>query len=277
MKVNIGSKSYIEDGDKLVLGDSRLYFYDSVFREVLNSRYICHPNNITSLRINSSFIENLLPIEKFKKLVSFTLWDIYLNGRNVDISSLSTFKNLESLTIHGYLIEDITPIENLVNLKSLCIYSTGVDLSIISTFKNLTDLNLSHSNIEDIGELSSLVNLVSLNLHNNSISDITPIMSLVNLEELTIDKNNIKILEPICSLPKLNTIQFDPDGIDVRCLLHAYSLTNIFYRTDSYVSCVGYRSAINVNRRQMTLLECSLPRNYRCSFNNLREFGILGL
>ena len=56
-----------------------------------------------------------------------------------------------------------------------------------------------------------------------------------------------------------------------------FSYTYLFNRISS-VRCDAYTvGIINGNRRQLTLLETTLPRNYKCPFSNLREYGILGL
>ena len=82
----------------------------------------------------------------------------------VDLKPLSSLTKLEFLNLDQNLaLEDISPIYNLTNLKTLVLFSDP---------------------ITDISGLSNLINLKTLDLNWTPISDISPLANLVNLEVL---------------------------------------------------------------------------------------------
>ena len=136
-------------------------------------------------------ISDLSPIQNLSDLISLKLE----GGEISDISLLSS--NLESLSLPRNSIEDISPIEGLVDLEQLYLYD---------------------NNIEDISPLENLVNLEYLSLYDNNIEDISPLEGLVGLEWLYLANNPILDTSPIFPLLKANGGKIKPYAIDIEVI-----------------------------------------------------------
>jgi internalin A len=136
-----------------------------------------------------------------------------LNLRNApisDITPLQSLTNLTSLCLGWNQISDITPLQSLTNLTSLDLFYNQIsDITPLQSLTNLTSLDLFYNQISDITPLQSLTNLTSLYLQNNRISDITPLQSLTNLTELYLGWNQIS---DITALQSLTHYQFHKSG-----------------------------------------------------------------
>jgi internalin A len=114
------------------------------------------------------------------------------------------------LNLRNAPISDITPLQSLTNLTSLCLgWNQISDITPLQSLTNLTSLDLFYNQISDITPLQSLTNLTSLYLQNNRISDITPLQSLTNLTELYLGWNQIS---DITALQSLTHYQFHKSG-----------------------------------------------------------------
>lgn len=123
-------------------------------------------------------------------------------------------KKITSLTIMDDSIQDISGIENLTNLQTLCLYYNQIsDISALKGLTNLQDLGLGANQISDISALSNLVNLQELDLNNNKISDITPLKGLTNLQTLWLDDNAISDINPLKELTNLQALGLGNNGI----------------------------------------------------------------
>ena len=83
-------------------------------------------------------------------------------NRLSDISALSNFPNLTTLSLVDQKIADVGPLSGLTKLKTL---------------------NLSKNEIKDVSPLKSLDNLTYLNVSDNHIKDILPVAGIVGLQE----------------------------------------------------------------------------------------------
>lgn len=143
----------------------------------------------------------------------------------IDINLLKYFKNLETLELRNFDIDEHT-IENIIFLKKLknlkfqlCtidsinklnqINLTGLhldccemkDYSIIYEMTNLTELSLTGQENIDINKINNLTNLKYLNIsHTICTKDV---LNLKNIEELYIDNTNIENIEFTLDMPKL--------------------------------------------------------------------------
>ena len=94
-------------------------------------------------------------------------------------------RNLESLDLSGYGIQDLSGLE-------LC--------------TNVTELNLENNLIDDIAMLRPLIGLRTLLLGSNAIETIQDLASLVVLEELDLSFNEISDVSSLLSLNKLKLV-----------------------------------------------------------------------
>ncbi len=111
-----------------------------------------------------------------------TIKSIIINDCNIaSIENISCLTNLENLTINNCQnITDLSPIENLTNLKTIAINGTRIaDISVLANLKNLTNLNLKCNEITNPEALEALENLTVLSLQFNRISDVEKLSGLV--------------------------------------------------------------------------------------------------
>jgi Leucine-rich repeat (LRR) protein len=115
--------------------------------------------------------------------------EIYIRITNTDLMFLENFPQLKGLELRGDTIGSIEAIKYLHNLEELVISgSTVVDLSPIANLVSLKSLSLLYSiNINDISPIANLNSLKTLVLWDlEKVSDISAISSLENLEDLDI-------------------------------------------------------------------------------------------
>jgi Leucine-rich repeat (LRR) protein len=173
-----------------------------------------------------------------------TITELDAGSQNIkSINGIEYCKNIQTLALHDNLIEDITPLDSLVNLtdlnldwntyisdisplKSLTnLYTLGLsDISFLKTEQNfeaissLTELrNIILSSCEALDDensssVSSLTNLHRLEVNFLSISDLSFVENLVNLKELYLvetqitDLSSIKVLNENGGLPSGSTL-----------------------------------------------------------------------
>ena len=89
---------------------------------------------------------------------------------DVVVPALATMPYLTRLNLNKNLIEDVAPLQALLNLKQL---------------------SLTLNQIEDVTPLQALLNLTWLNLRDNKIENVVPLQSLTNLKRLYLTNNPI--------------------------------------------------------------------------------------
>ena len=150
------------------------------------------------------------------------------NGKSGDLSFLSSLQNLESLEISGVSlssdamaaiaspsslqhlsltdcgISDISPLGNLLNLKTLDLSNNSIrDLSSLSGLSMLEEIILPYNAVDSISCLASLPSLRKLDVSYNSLTSIASIGTCVNLEWLDISRNKVSDLTAVGNLSKL--------------------------------------------------------------------------
>jgi hypothetical protein len=162
-----------------------------------------------------------VPLTKDKMLLLESLESINHDDTNasiVDITGLEYAKNLRHLDLGGNNnhIQDLRPLSNLTNLKSLHIWHitlkgpvTDLDLRPLTNLVQLEVLSLEGNGITDITPLSHLTKLRRLHLTHNYITDITPLSHLIELRELKLRNNYIEDFSPVLNLPNLVEFLYD--------------------------------------------------------------------
>lgn len=131
-----------------------------------------------------------------------------------DLSFLSNFKTLETLTLMGCKISDLQILNDFHNLKSLALISTTInDNRILSQIKSLTFLEISQSTLSDLNFLIGLKELRSLNLSGNEISQIAILSELKNLIYLDISHNRISNISSLSLLKNLDHLMINNNRI----------------------------------------------------------------
>lgn len=157
-----------------------------------------------------------------------------------NISGIENFGYLEGLIFWNEKIEDFSPIENLVNLKSLSIdYNSPKieNINFLNKLVQLTSLSICADSdnrgtargntIKDISALQNMSNLKSLLLAQNEISDITPLRSLSGLTSLNLEGSPIEDVSILCNLNNLKILHLESCEIDDNDLEYICNLTNL--------------------------------------------------
>jgi Leucine-rich repeat (LRR) protein len=129
---------------------------------------------------------------------------------------------------NGNPIEDLAPIGQLVQLRSLELANTEVHkYDVLKNLSTLENLDLSHTPIADVSPLSGLANLKTLNLSGAPIADISPIAGLIGLEELHLEGTRIRDLTPLAQLTALRKLTLPPGVDDLRSLAGMVALQEL--------------------------------------------------
>ena len=121
-----------------------------------------------------------------------------------ELAGFTSFENAQDERL-----EDLTGIEQLVNLKALRPYNNQIsDLSLfLADLTNLTELFLGTTQASDFSPLGNLTNLTELALVGNQINDLSPLANLTNLTELALVGNqSVNDLSPLANLTNLTAL-----------------------------------------------------------------------
>ncbi|MBP5590844.1 leucine-rich repeat domain-containing protein [bacterium] len=171
-------------------------------------------------------LSNLKKLKKvriyFRRPVEISPDEHVVNMTCLD-GSFSLLMTLETLEIEETQLKDISPIEQLVNLKTLDLGINQIEFlpENLGNLQKLEFLSFVHNRVKDVTPLKSLTNLKELFFHYNYVEDISPIKDLVGLTRLGCDGNNIKDISAITNLVNLtqllsdqNRIEKIPEGIE---------------------------------------------------------------
>jgi len=151
----------------------------------------------------------------------------------IEFNGIQLSKDTEELNFEGYEIEDLSPLTELTNLKSLGFGSweptfiedlsplgeltsleylhiganVSSDISHIGNLINLKELRLWRSVPDrEISYLANLKNLRILDLESNRIEDISALSELLKLKTLNLRKNQIEDISPLKNLINLESL-----------------------------------------------------------------------
>ena len=123
-------------------------------------------------------------------------------------------QNITSLDTSNKGIKDISGIENLGNLQTLCLDHNQIsDIIPLQRLINLQHLELEYNQISNIDALSGLIKLQNLYLEDNQISDISPLQGLTNLQTLFLKDNQISNISALSSLTNLQYLYLSGNQI----------------------------------------------------------------
>ncbi len=152
---------------------------------------------------NQPYVHNLDALKYFKNLTYLGLGYAVLNADDpaapIDISPLAGMTKMESLQLGGLVIDDLSIVANMPNLKYFTVFGGKrlTDISPLAGATNLEALTLRGNQISDITPLSGLTKLRYLDLQDNAVSDVTPLTGLTSLNRLFLMNNPITDYSPI--------------------------------------------------------------------------------
>lgn len=148
-----------------------------------------------------------------------------LELKNIDsMEGISSFENLERLSIRDMPAKDVKQLVPLKHLKELSLEDTRqsdsiiqredeirvTDYSAISAMTGLESLSVSSDMIRDVGMFKPLINLKSLTLEDSSVISLEPLSELAGLERLClIDNNEVQSFAPVTALTGLKELTID--------------------------------------------------------------------
>lgn len=154
----------------------------SKLRELYVGKYFSDIESLSAITGLSTLglscrIDNILPLRSLPVLAELRFGEEFIN-----ISQLSSFENLLSLSLRGEGVVDISPLQNLRNLVRLDLSWTGVrDLRPLRNLSALSELDLSHTPVSDVSPLRSLPNLRSLHLWGSEVKNLEPVRHIPNV------------------------------------------------------------------------------------------------
>ena len=196
---------------------------------------------LKSVGISSSLLSSgMYGIEEFSDITSLRINGRYIEDISV-LSSLTQLKNLEILDGEG--IEDFSVLYSMDQLETLYIDANKLrDIGFISDMKNLRELTIMNSialnvdSLEDCKDTLEKLNLIS----NYQVTDYDVVTELTNLTELTLygssDSNHHLTLPDFSSLKNLKSLAIsvydDISNIDKLPWLEELTLYRVFGQCD---------------------------------------------
>lgn len=164
--------------------------------------------NLTNLQVlDLTGCSNITDIRALSGMTE--LRDLNLDGVPItEVKALSTLKKLEQLDLADTKVENLVPLKDLANLKTLILFY-NFDLKDLSPLKNLTSLkmlNFADTGVTELSPLKNLMNLEELVFFGTTVDDLAPLMNLKSLKILDCDSTNIDDLTPLKELTNLKTL-----------------------------------------------------------------------
>jgi internalin A len=161
---------------------------------------ISHNNNIDTLSLIDSAIDNIDSIAKFSNLKTLILHDTKISN----ISMISNLKNLQVLACRNTKIENFDELSKVKSLVRLDLSQNK--LSNLEFIQGLTDLEyfrISFTDVSDIAPLSNLLNLQTLILNSTNVSDISPLINIKGLDHLNLNQTMISDISDVKNFSNL--------------------------------------------------------------------------
>ena len=253
--------------------------------------YIVNLTNLQGLNISNNPINTITSLQNLKLLKVLRMRNISDNLINLELFSLKSLNNIETLDLSGNGIKSITnngesllpnlsillslglsknqiqSISLLSNLqKIIYLYLDNNDISDITAISNkytITSLYLSYNKINNLSTIATLYNLKNLYMDNNGVSDLSLLSNNKSLERLSLNSNNILNLEPLKNLISLLILNLKNNSIlSIEPLLYLKNLTslsldnnsinNIYFLNDIKSLSVPYNS-VKVNNQNIKI------------------------
>ena len=210
--------------DSLIRGAINKPFGAILYKDVKNINELTGSNRIndlsgiqfcTSLKVfNLNPGANLTDLSLLKNLL--TLQNLYIQefdaGGITDITPLQNLTQLKSLTLRCPKLSEISTLQNMVQLESLSLISNSVsDISPLSNLTQITWLQLNTSPLNDFSPLASLTRLRSLDIMSSGLttSDLDVLKNFKAMENLTIRFTTISDFSVLQELPALLYLHLD--------------------------------------------------------------------
>lgn len=234
----------------------------------------------------NSYVRELLGKSASSELMSDELWEIeelVLPEGVQELSDLTRFAGLKSLTIQNATILDFSVLGQLTTLETLDLSGSTLPsyvLDTIGTLPALKTLILQGCAVTSINSFVGLSSLETLDLTNNSVSDLTAITALEHLKELHLTNNPVSSISYLNSCLELERLHIENCGVSRLTSLAGNTAIRELYAANNDISdlsvlsdCVSL-SVIDVTNNQVKDISVltSLPElTYFLAENNQIE------
>ncbi|WP_051542200.1 DUF5050 domain-containing protein [Clostridium lundense] len=207
--LNVGTKIHSNKG-KALENEYKVHF--SIKNDTINNDIVTFKDKELEQTVRNAINK---PIGDIYKSDVEKITELIVETKGIqDISGIENLINLQILSLHINEISDISPLKELTNLQRLGLGENKIsDISPLKGLTNLQRLNLCNNRINDISELKNLTNLQELNLEGNSMSDISALKGLTNLQNLYLNYNYI-LKNTSATITKINNISIDVNQND---------------------------------------------------------------
>lgn len=192
-----------------------------------------------------SYVRELLGKSAADTIMSDELWDIEeltLPEGVQDISDLTRFAGLKTLTIQNATGLDLSVLPQLTTLQTLDLSGTTLPtstLDAIGTLPELKKLVLQGCAVTAINPLVGLSNLEYLDLTNNSVSDLTAITALEHLKDLYLTNNPVKSITYLNSCLELERLHIENCGVTRLSSLAGNTSLQELYASNNEISDIS--------------------------------------
>lgn len=195
-----------------------------------------------------SYVRELLGKSASDTIMSDELWEIEeltLPESVQDISDLTRFAGLKTLTIQNATGLDLSVLPQLTTLQTLDLSGTTLPtstLDAIGTLPELKKLVLQSCAVTAINPLVGLSNLEYLDLTNNSVSDLTAITALEHLKDLYLTNNPVKSITYLNSCLELERLHIENCGVSRLSSLAGNTSLQELYASNNEISDISVLS-----------------------------------
>ena len=195
-----------------------------------------------------SYVRELLGKSAADTIMSDELWELEeltLPEGVQDISDLTRFAGLTSLTIQNATGLDLSVLPQLTTLQTLDLSGTTLPtstLDAIGTLPELKKLVLQGCAVTAINPLVGLSNLEYLDLTNNSVSDLTAITALEHLKDLYLTNNPVKSITYLNSCLELERLHIENCGVSRLSSLAGNTSLQELYASNNEISDISVLS-----------------------------------
>lgn len=192
-----------------------------------------------------SYVRELLGKTASDTIMSDELWEIEeltLPEGVQDISDLTRFAGLKTLTIQNATGLDLSVLPQLTTLQSLDLSGTTLPtstLDAIGTLPELKKLVLQSCAVTAINPLVGLSNLEYLDLTNNSVTDLTAITALEHLKDLYLTNNPVKSITYLNSCLELERLHIENCGVSRLSSLAGNTSLQELYASNNEISDIS--------------------------------------
>ena len=157
--------------------------------------------------------------------------ELIVSGAIETLGGLEHLKNLESLAVRGSraLLNDLTPLAELENLRSINIMSTPIiDLRPLRDLRRLVSLRVSIGKLTTLNGLGGQLELRELILTGNQIREIHELRRLLRLQRLDLASNQIEDVAMLTTLRGITHLNIaSNDIVDITPLSRMISLEDV--------------------------------------------------